>query len=43
MASRYAQVYAGWKADPEAFWAEAAEAIDWFSPPTKIFDAAQGV
>ncbi len=43
MASRYAEVYAGWQADPEAFWAEAAKAIDWFSPPTKIFNPDQGV
>ena len=43
MASRYAEVYAGWKADPEGFWAEAAKAIDWISPPTRIFDADQGV
>ena len=43
MASRYAEVYAGWKADPEAFWAEAAKAIDWVSPPKTIFDPAQGV
>ena len=43
MTSRYAEVYAGWKENPEKFWAEAAEAIDWISPPTKIFDADQGV
>jgi propionyl-CoA synthetase len=43
MASRYAEVYAGWKADPERFWAEAARAIDWVSPPTKIFDPGEGV
>ncbi len=43
MASRYAEVYAGWQADPERFWAEAAKAIDWISPPTRIFDADQGV
>ncbi|MCO5158857.1 MAG: propionyl-CoA synthetase [Aquamicrobium sp.] len=43
MASRYAEVYAGWQADPEGFWAEAAKAIDWISPPTRIFDADQGV
>ncbi len=43
MASRYAEVYAGWQADPEAFWAEAAKAIDWISPPNKIFDPEQGV
>ncbi|MET3661584.1 propionyl-CoA synthetase [Aquamicrobium ahrensii] len=43
MTSRYRQVYAGWKQDPEAFWAEAAHAIDWFSPPQKVFDPDQGV
>ena len=43
MASRYHEVYAGWKSDPEAFWAEAAKAIDWFTPPERIFDAEQGV
>ena len=32
MASRYHEVYDGWKRDPEAFWAEAAEDIDWFTP-----------
>ncbi len=43
MASRYHQVYAGWKRDPEAFWAEAARDIDWFTPPDKVFDADAGV
>ncbi|MEX4008370.1 propionyl-CoA synthetase [Neoaquamicrobium sediminum] len=43
MSSRYHEVYAGWKSDPEAFWAEAAKAIDWFTPPERIFDAGQGV
>lgn len=43
MASRYHEVYAGWKSDPEAFWAEAAKGIDWFTPPERIFDAEQGV
>ena len=43
MASRYGEVYAGWQADPEAFWAEAAKAIDWISPPSTIFDPRQGV
>jgi len=43
MASRYAQVYAGWQADPERFWAEAAGAIDWISPPTRIFAPEEGV
>ena len=29
----YADVYAAWKADPERFWMEAAEAIDWVKTP----------
>jgi propionyl-CoA synthetase len=41
-ASRYHDTYAAWKADPQAFWAEAAKAIDWFEPPKTIFDAAAG-
>lgn len=43
MSSRYAEVYSRWQADPEGFWAEAAEAIDWFTPPEKIFDPSAGV
>ena len=43
MASRYHDIYAGWKADPEAFWAEAARAIDWYTPPQTVFDPDQGV
>ena len=31
----YKDVYAGWQADPERFWMEAAEAIDWTRKPTK--------
>ena len=31
----YNDVYAGWKADPEAFWMKAADEIDWVKPPTK--------
>ena len=31
----YAEVYARWKADPEQFWMEAAEAIDWVKKPSK--------
>ena len=31
----YKEVYAGWKADPEAFWMEAAQSIDWIVAPTK--------
>ncbi len=42
MTSHYAQTYSAWRADPLAFWAKAAEAIDWVTPPQVIFDAAQG-
>lgn len=35
----YKEVYESWKADPEAFWMEAAEAIDWVEKPSKaLFD-----
>lgn len=35
----YKAVYDSWKADPEAFWMEQANAIDWITPPTKaLFD-----
>ena len=41
--SRYAAVYSAWRENPEAFWAEAAKAIDWIKPPVRIFDAEAGV
>ena len=41
--SRYASVYASWRENPEAFWAQAARSIDWVKPPTRIFDADAGV
>ena len=31
----YAEVYANWQADPEAFWMEAAGGIDWIEQPSK--------
>ncbi len=34
----YRDVYAGWQADPEGFWIEAAKGIDWDSEPTKALD-----
>lgn len=35
----YREVYASWQADPERFWMEAAEAIDWVRKPSKaLFD-----
>ncbi|SOC37265.1 propionyl-CoA synthetase [Rhizobium subbaraonis] len=43
MASSYAKTYAGWKADPEGFWSDAAGAIDWFKTPTRTFDGEDGV
>ena len=35
----YKEVYEGWKADPEAFWLDAAKAIDWDVAPTKALHA----
>jgi len=35
----YQDIYAGWQADPEGFWMQAAEAIDWVKKPSKaLFD-----
>ena len=35
----YKEVYDSWKADPDAFWMEAAAAIDWDQMPSKaLFD-----
>ncbi len=42
MESRYREVYAAWRSDPEGFWREAARAIDWIRPPERIFDPASG-
>jgi len=42
MSSRYQQVYDGWSKDPEKFWGEAAEQIDWIKTADKIFAADQG-
>ncbi|MGO4573598.1 propionyl-CoA synthetase [Microvirga sp. 2TAF3] len=41
--SRYHEVYARWKSDPEWFWAEAAREIDWIKPADKVFDASAGI
>ena len=35
----YKEVYNAWKADPEAFWMEAAEAIDWDKKPSKALNS----
>ncbi|MEC7258556.1 MAG: AMP-binding protein, partial [Pseudomonadota bacterium] len=34
----YKDVYAGWKADPEGFWSEAAKAIEWERFPTRALN-----
>lgn len=34
----YAAIYAGWKSDPEAFWMQAAKAIDWVKAPSRALN-----
>ncbi len=34
----YADVYEAWKNDPEGYWLDQAQAIDWVTPPTKALD-----
>jgi propionyl-CoA synthetase len=41
--SRYHDVYAKWQRDPQGFWAEAAQEIDWIEPPKAVFDPIAGV
>jgi propionyl-CoA synthetase len=41
--SRYAQVYARSMRDPEGFWGEASQAIDWYEPAKRVFDPDAGV
>jgi propionyl-CoA synthetase len=41
--SRYHDVYARWQRDPEGFWGEAAQAIDWYEKPKKVFDKDAGI
>ncbi len=35
----YRDVYGSWKADPEKFWMQQAEAIDWVTPPSRALFA----
>ena len=42
-ASRYHEIYARWQRDPEGFWGEAANAIDWYEKPKQTFDAKAGI
>ena len=37
---RYAEAFNRSLADPEGFWGEAAEAIDWYRAPTQVLDAS---
>jgi propionyl-CoA synthetase len=39
----YASVYERWRRDPTGFWGEAAEAIDWVRPPSRVFEPDAGV
>jgi propionyl-CoA synthetase len=41
--SGYRQTYDQWRADPQAFWAEAAREISWTRAPERIFDPRAGV
>src|SRR3954466_13806161 len=41
--SRYREVYARSMRDPEGFWGEAAQAIDWYEPAKRVFDKDAGV
>lgn len=34
----YREVYEGWQRDPEGFWMQAAEAIDWFEKPSRALN-----
>jgi len=35
----YRDVYASWQADPEGFWMQQAQAIDWVTPPSRALFA----
>src|SRR3954447_8161766 len=41
--SRYHELYARSMRDPEGFWGEAAQAIDWYEPAKKVFDKDAGI
>ncbi len=40
--TRYHEVYASWKSDPETFWTEAAREITWYKLWDKVFDPYMG-
>ncbi|MDI3470617.1 MAG: Acetyl-CoA synthetase [Pseudolabrys sp.] len=41
--SRYPETYARWQRDPQGFWGEAAQAIDWIEKPKAVFDPKAGL
>src|SRR6185436_11947728 len=41
--SRYHEVYTRWQHDPEGFWGEAAQEIDWIEPAKRVFDPDAGI
>src|SRR5438045_8814009 len=41
--SRYHEVYARSLGDPQGFWGEVAQAIDWYEPAKRVFDPDAGV
>ena len=41
--STYHQVYEGWKADRQGFWAKAANALDWVKPWSKPYGRIDGL
>ncbi len=42
MTGSYADAYGAWKRDPDAFWKEAAEEIEWSRDAESIFDSSSG-
>ncbi|MEZ2129995.1 MULTISPECIES: propionyl-CoA synthetase [unclassified Sinorhizobium] len=43
MPSDYQKIYAAWESNPEQFWMEAAQALEWFKPADTVFEAGDGV
>jgi propionyl-CoA synthetase len=41
--SKYHEVYARSLRDPQGYWAEAAQEIDWYTPAKAVFDGGAGV
>jgi propionyl-CoA synthetase len=37
----YRETYAAWQNDPEGFWMQAADQIDWVTPPARALDATR--